>query len=254
MNRSDPNSPVSTSDGGPSCTRCGNKRFIINVATGQLIQCPDCAQEMQRLQRKAGDSLDKYGSDLGRAIAQTFLNFQVDVDGVENKTLRACRDGAESFADRLEKWLVIYGRSGNGKSHLAAAAHNHIVAQGVPAIYITVPDLFYKLRRTFNRDTQQEINEFEDLIDIYRKSFVLILDDLGAEKVSEWAKETLFSVLDYRYRLRLPTMITTNLDPHDRKNFDIRLVTRMTDKELCDVVENTAPNFRSRERLSDEHI
>jgi len=104
------------------------------------------------------------------------------------------------------------------------------------------------LRRTFSRDSSNEISEFEDLLDIYRKAPVLILDDLGSERMSEWAAETLFSVLDYRYRLRLPTMITSNLNPYDVHDFDVRLVTRMTDKELCQVLENTSPNFRSRER------
>jgi DNA replication protein DnaC len=207
---------------------------------------------MQRLQRKSGDSLDEFGSELGRAASQTLLNFQVDFDNVENKILKACREASELFAEALKGWLVIYGRSGSGKSHLSAAVHNHVAAQGIPAIYITVPDLLYKLRRTFNRDSRDGASEFEDLLDIYRKSPVLLLDDLGAEKSSEWATETLFSIIDYRYRLQLPTMITTNLNPYDHKSFDIRLVTRMTDKELCHVLENAAPNFRSREPLSDE--
>ncbi len=229
-------------------------RFVIN-ASNAVVPCPHCAEAMLEARRvartQAATELDKFGSELGRAARQTFFNFDTTLDGVESKVLVACLEAAKDFAEHQDQWLVIYGRSGNGKSHLAAAVHNHIVNMGTPAIYITVPDMFYKLRRLFSRDTLNGVSEFEDALDIYRKAPVLIMDDLGSERVSEWASETLYSVLDYRYRTRMPTMITTNLDPYSAKNFDIRLVTRMTDKELAYVIENTATNYRSRDRDSD---
>ncbi len=223
-------------------------RFLL-AANGVLVPCPNCVDDMKALHAMPANALEKFGSELGRATQQTFMNFKCELDGVESKVLRACLHASETFAQSRSGWLIIHGRSGNGKSHLAAATRNHLVQiLGTPTIYITVPDLFYKLRRTFSRDSSNEISEFEDLLDIYRKAPVLILDDLGSERMSDWAAETLFSILDYRYRLRLPTMITSNLNPYDVHDFDVRLVTRMTDKELCQVLENTSPNFRSRER------
>lgn len=253
INRASPDGSITASDGGPDCPYCRNMRFVIN-ANNAVVPCPQCSaavEEAKRLARTdAATELDQFGSALGRAASQTFFNFNTTLDGVESKVLVACLEAAKDFAEHQDQWLVIYGRSGNGKSHLAAAVHNHVVNMGTPAIYITVPDMFYKLRRLFSRDTLNGVSEFEDALDIYRKAPVLIMDDLGAERVSEWANETLYSVIDYRYRTRMPTMITTNLDPYSAKNFDIRLVTRMTDKELAHVIENTAPNFRSRDRDS----
>lgn len=247
INRSDPNSAVFPRDGGPDCPRCRNMR-LLQTDDGRLVPCPNCANEMQSLKPSNAHRLDRYSSDLGRAKEQTLFNFNTTIDEQHRELLQACKDAAMDFAEHLKGWLVLYGSSGNGKSHLAAAVRNHVVeVMGKPAIYITAPDLLYMLRKMFNQQTRQEEGEtFEDRLDAYRKAPVLILDDFGAERINEWANEIFFSILDYRYRLRLPTMITTNLDPHDVKNFDIRLVTRMTDAELCIVIENTEPNYRAR--------
>lgn len=223
-------------------------RFIVDEQTGRLVACPDCAHLLPRGPALPANALDRYGSDLGRASDQTFLTFRTTVGGQPSKVLQACLEKAREFASDRRGWLVIFGQSGNGKSHLAAAVRNYAVETArVPTIYITVPDLIYMLRRLFNQRNQEAEDEtFEERLDVYRKAPLLILDDLGAEKVSEWSRETLYSILDYRYRLRLPTMITTNLNPYSHEDFDIRLVTRMTDAELCTVIENVAPNFRSR--------
>jgi DNA replication protein DnaC len=249
QNRADPNSPIQPLDGMPECSHCRSMRFLLDVTTGQVVPCPYCSAFRHASQTQPSNALDKYGSDLGRARRQTFFNFKTDLDGKPSTTLQTCREAAELFADELSGWLVVYGRSGNGKSHLAAAVRNHVANRGIQVIYITVPELLHMLRMLFDRERrEQEGESFEERLDVYRKAPVLILDDLGAEKMSEWSTETLHMILEYRYRLRLPTMITTNLDPHSNNDFDSRFVTRMTDANLCRVIENTEPNFRNRQR------
>lgn len=237
--RSDPNSPIEARDGGSDCAHCGNKRFVID-AHGNLKPCEHCgvAQEWKV------KSVRAFSSRGGRANVQTFLNFKTEFDGEENPILRLCRDKAEAFAnDPREKWLVIWGERGSGKSHLCAAVDNHLMQAGVPSLFISMPDLLASLREAIELQSNTEQESFTGRMNVFKTATVLILDDLGAETSSPWSDSVLFEILDYRYRNRLATMIATNVSPDD---FDYRIASRMQDTELSTVIENAAPDYRRR--------
>jgi DNA replication protein DnaC len=221
------------------CPRCQNHRWLIDDV-GRLTPCPDCGVAIEW----RAQSLKTYSSHVGRAEQQTFDNFNVAVKGRDNPSLQLCLDAAKQFAEQPEGFLLIHGQPGNGKSHLCAAVANHVRAAGVPVIFITMPELCSSLKATFDDDAEQTTTERTN---VYKTAPVLILDDIGAEKRSEWSEVVLFELIDYRYRNRLPTMFVTNLDPRDRHAFDWRVVDRWTDHEIALVVHNAAPSHRQME-------
>ena len=70
---------------------------------------------------------------------------------------------------------------------------------------------------------------------------LLVLDDLGTESATPWAREKLFQLLNYRYAARMPTVITTS---HDLEHIDERLASRMLDTSRCRVFSILAPSYR----------
>ncbi|MBE3589081.1 MAG: ATP-binding protein [Thermoanaerobacteraceae bacterium] len=107
--------------------------------------------------------------------------------------------------------LLISGPVGSGKTFLAACMANALLQEEVPLLFVVVPDLLDQLRATYNQDRQPTGYTEKDLMDAAREVSLLILDDLGAHNYTEWTKNRLYSILNYRLNYRLPVIITTNL-------------------------------------------
>ncbi|TET53246.1 MAG: AAA family ATPase, partial [Anaerolineales bacterium] len=136
-------------------------------------------------------------------------------------------------------WLLITGTYGCGKTHLAAAIGNARVTEGQPALFVSVPDLLDYLRATFGPNSTSSFDKrFEEV----RKTPFLILDDLGTESATPWAREKLYQLFDYRYNARLPTVITT---AKWIEEVDPRLATRLADVSVCTPIPITAPDYQS---------
>lgn len=140
----------------------------------------------------------------------TFDNCRVDKDNAKN--LKMCRRYAERFDEMLEQnmGLLFYGDVGTGKSYSAACIANYLLARRVPVVMTS----FIKLL-----SSMQNISiDNEDLIRRLNRAKLLIIDDLGAERGTEYAIENVYNVIDSRYRSRLPLIITTNLSLKEVRN------------------------------------
>ncbi len=133
---------------------------------------------------------------------------------------------AKEFAAEPRGWLVLSGASGSGKTHLAAAIVNECIANGQPAFYITAPDLLDRLRATFEPDSEVPYSEFFEQV---RSTSLLVLDDLGAQSGTPFAKEKLDQLLTSRFNAGLPTVIVAIKPVED---MDDRLRTRLTDPDF----------------------
>lgn len=220
----------------PWCDVCRGKRWLRAPATvppqaEPYLPCPACGVVAQR--RIA--QLDAFSSRRGRALQQRFSNFALD--GPARSATEAF-NAALLFARQPEgRWLVMYGPKGNGKSHLASAIANYLIEEKrVPVLFLTAPDLLNSLRQSLNEE-----GNYYALLNVACEAPVLILDDLGAERLSDWADEILFLVIDRRYRLELSTVVVTNCQLHDLPS---RLYSRLSDTRLCTIVFNPAPDFR----------
>ena len=198
---------------------------------GKPIAC-ECKEaeraEKRRLQLRTLSNLDAFSD-------KSFRNFNPRVPGVQEAF-----KVAQAYADNPDGWLVLIGRNGCGKTHLAAAIANQHLAQGSLVLFATVPDLLDHLRATF-APTSPVV--YDQLFSSMREAELLVLDDLGSEQNSSWASEKLFQLLNYRYNSRFPTVITTN--NLRLQAVDERIRSRLMDTSLViEVTMDRAQDFR----------
>jgi DNA replication protein DnaC len=192
--------------------------------------------------RRAGVAQDQSDlSSLSLHAYQTFETFDPrkgELSKGEEENLKQALSYARAFAEKPEGWLIFTGTYGCGKTHLAAAIANHNASEGRPALFVVVPDLLDHLRATFN---PQSSVSFDQRFEEVRRAPLLVLDDLGTESATPWAREKLYQIFDYRYNARLPTVITTATPIEE---IDPRLATRMLDVSLCTPFAILTPPYR----------
>jgi DNA replication protein DnaC len=204
---------------------------------GKPIPCPHKLTEMA--QARLEDL--RQASGLALLAHTTFETFMPDGIGLtleRQKNLRRAFEIALAFAEQPRGWLLLKGGFGCGKTHLAAAIANERLKRGEPAAFVVVPDLLDHLRATFSPTSEVT---YDDRFDEVRTTPLLILDDLGAQSTTEWAREKLFQIFNYRYNAQLPTVVTTN---RELEELDLRLRSRFADPSLCMIVTILAPDFR----------
>lgn len=224
----------------PLCGGMGMIKFNVPVTDprfGKVFRCPNnLPSDDINLQNRLRDL-----GNLSAFVDKRFDNFQVrdlGYDQEEENTLAVVFNKAWDFANFPRGWLVLEGKYGSGKTHLAAAIANMRLAQGEQVMFITVPDLLDYLRSAYAPNAEET---YDSLFDRVKNAYLLILDDLGAENPSGWAQEKLFQLINHRYIHRMPTIITTNVEL-DR--LDGRIRSRMVDPELVSYQKLTVPDYR----------
>ncbi len=107
------------------------------------------------------------------------------------------------------KGLIITGPSGVGKTHLAIAAIKVLARKGIRSLFCYYGELLKKIQNSYN--PQSQIGELEILKPVFDAE-VLVLDDLGAVKPTEWVWDAVSLILNTRYNDSRTTVITTNFD------------------------------------------
>lgn len=146
-------------------------------------------------------------------LRQTFETFRVDLYPAEarpymEQVLADCREFARRVARGLEvENLVFLGGVGLGKTFLSSAIANTVLQAGRTVVYVTLSDLFDLIRRCkFDLDDAEGLS-------MLREADLLILDDLGGEKVSDFSLQELFTLINHRINHRRPLVVSTNLSP-----------------------------------------
>lgn len=110
-------------------------------------------------------------------------------------------------ADEKIKGLYLYGNFGCGKTYLVSALFNELAKKNIRSTIIYFPEFLRSLKASFNSDD----SDYEERFDEVKYSKLLLLDDIGAEKMTEWARdEVLGVILQYRMEENLPTFFTSN--------------------------------------------
>lgn len=106
--------------------------------------------------------------------------------------------------------LLLLGAVGTGKTYQGFAAIRALAVSGAYSRWsaVTCADLYGRLRPRQGVDSEREFRAVAD-------ARVLLLDDLGAAKSSEWTEEVIYRLVNHRYQHRLPTLITSNLNKRD---------------------------------------
>jgi DNA replication protein DnaC len=222
------------------CSLCQDAGFVrMNVPVdhpsfGSIVPCRCRVQEKEERSREDLRRL----SNLDVFEGQDFEDFDPTVPGLEDAF-----DLAYAYAQNPEGWLFLHGRCGVGKTHLAVAIARHTIEhQRVSVLFQVVPDLLDRLRATFDPGSGVAYDErFEQI----RDAGLLVLDDLGTENTTPWAREKLYQIFNHRYNERAPTVVTSN---QDLKNIDERIASRLLDTRLTKEILIDAEDFRRRGR------
>lgn len=244
--KSNPENPIAgNSLGDPNCPICHGIGFVSfdvepsDPRFGRMEICPCRHKDVLESNRKRLYLL----SNLDALSGLTFATFEprgrVGLGKQQGDSLEQAYNHAQNFAGSLNGWLLLMGKYGSGKTHLAAAIANQAVALGVPTLFLTVPDLLDWLRFAYS---DQNDNAFEERFDEIRNVALLVMDDFGTQNATTWAQEKLFQIINYRYINQLATVITSN---NQLADFDGRIKSRLTDPELVTQVYILAPDYRN---------
>ena len=221
----------------PICNGAGFVHPLLPSGKPDFSRVVPCSCIQETLAKESQAHLLRY-SNLGALTRFTFDQlFPQGRSGspVKQQQFAHAYEMAKAFAASPEGWLILVGPSGCGKTHLAAAIANQRISQGEPTFFISTPDLLDRLRASFNPESEMPYDTFFDQV---RNAPLLVLDDLGAQSSTPWAKEKLEQLLNHRFNRELPTVIVT-IAPTEQLGDRIR--TRLTDPNLCHrcVVEET---------------
>lgn len=180
---------------------------------------------------------------------QTFGSFRDRPDLVDNEQCTAAEQAdslqralvsAQMLATGEAKYsfLVLDGTYGNGKTHIATAALNHVLNAGGQGMFVKVPTLLRALREGFADETYSSI-----LATLTRTPF-LVLDDYGANKDTEWSREQLYMLIDDRYEARAKTILTTN-EPEEQWEPRVKDRLKSWHNGVSKVVAISAPSYRT---------
>jgi DNA replication protein DnaC len=151
-----------------------------------------------------------------------------------------------------ERSLLFTGGAGRGKTHLAVAILKGLLKKGVPCLFVDFHELLTEIRGSYDEISQT--SEYEILRPIIAVE-VLLLDDLGSIRMTDWMQDTVFHIINLRYNHRKPVIVTTNLvmEPsrgmpqetlQDRLGY--RVVSRLY--EMCTSLELDGPDYRKEVR------
>ena len=242
--------------GDPNCPHCGGVgyvRYDVPLGHEKFGKIESCICRAKDVADNARSRLFEM-SNLNRLSHLTFDNFNASgndkakfMSSQDRENLHKSFEICEEFARTPKGWLLLEGGYGCGKTHLAAAIANLAVSNGVPTLFITVPDLLDSLRFAYADPETTFEQRFEDI----RNSNLLILDDFGTQNATAWAQEKLFQIINYRYINKLTTVITTNLMLGEIEG---RIRSRLQDESFVNHLVISAPDYRRPEETSNPGI
>lgn len=207
----------------------------------------DAEKERQRIEEERAEAYRKQQARIQRLLGSSGIKKRFQQRRFENfrsdtPARRKAYNIAKEYADTFDRHradgtgLYIEGTNGTGKTHLAAAiAMQLITERKIPVICKTAGDLLLDIKSAFDKEGTSEAQ----VLDIYKKVELLVIDDLGKEQCTDWSISTLYSILNDRYEEMRPTIITTNYNSDD-------LVRALTPKG-CDNLKVVAIISRLRE-------
>lgn len=184
----------------------------------------------------------------------SFKNIYKD-DRKRLEIIKKIKSFYDSYKNQEEvKGIYLNGNFGSGKSYLIGALFNELARLNYQSAIIYFPEFLRSLKASFGHDN----SSYQDQFDFIKKVPLLLIDDIGAEKLTDWARdEILGSILQYRMDFKLPTFFTSNLTISELENHlqitdksaDIikarRIIERI--KFLSDEVSLIGINRRSKE-------
>lgn len=235
------------------CKWCG-KQFIYSIYVHRDI--PDCNCSLKRVEanEKGKELIQKIKriKDCGLGLLyhdRTFSNF----DTAENKkAYTTCLEFARNIIRCLKDGtgLFLCGDVGTGKTHLSAAIVDYaarmkkrVIKNSFYILYTTTADLIADVINSFSQDKTSK-----QIYDKYKDATLLILDELGVERQTEFSREIIYQIVNYRYSNKLATLYLSNLNDRElSEKIGKRIVSRIY--ERCVGVKLTGKDYRINNKI-----
>lgn len=239
---------INESDGLIYCKKCGKHKQLILPILGEqhvvrsLCKCEEAEREAKKDEEDRRkeliqvETLRRYG--LHDEVLRNY-RFENDEGYIEKI------DMAKHYVDEFEKMkkegrgLILWGPMGTGKTFFAGCIANALIDQGISVYMTKFSRILNKLSAAFSDDKNAYIDEL-------CKCDLLIIDDLGGERNTDYSIEQLYNVIDSRYLSGKPMIITTNITVKDFKNPECSDHKRIFDRilERCAAVKIDGVNIR----------
>jgi len=229
---SEPDAPVSC----PLCRGFGR----LELPDGSTVPCECRSEERAKARRAAARIPERYRN----CRLQNFKD-------LHNESLKKAKAVAKRYVEHwpaVDAGLLITGPVGVGKTHLAVAILNELVdTKGATALFCDFSDLLDRIQASFGRAGEE--NQ-DDIVAPYRDADLLVLDELGARRPSDWVREVLYGLLNTRYNRKRLTILTTNFgdepDARGGETLETRVGAPVRSRlwEMTQLVEISADDFR----------
>ena len=235
-------------DGLLYCGKCNGQKQIV-------VPWPDGTEhKVGCLCKCAKDALDEAERRRKAEEEQRRIN-ALRVNGIQDKDLRGCTfenskplpmiAKAQRYVDKWPQMraenigLLMWGDTGNGKTYAAACIANALIDKGTPVLVTSFGKILSAVTGMFADERVAYIESLQEFP-------LLVLDDLGAERQSQFALETVYTVIDNRYKAKKPMIVTTNTPLAELKNAPNMDYQRIYDRilEMCVPLHFTGDSLR----------
>lgn len=236
------------SEGYIVCGSCGGRKQVYVPLLERKVRCLCKCEAGWRNQQEAEEKKRRAEEERRAVFAPVkvlniqpnrlkqayFANYAVNANN--EKAFMIARRYVNEFKYN-SRGLMIFGTVGTGKSYLASCIANELEKKGVLYCFTSMIKIISK---SFDE---------EEAIDLLATINLLIIDDLGAERKSEYALERVYDVIDSRYNSNRPIIVTSNMTPREMLNTDNITLKRIYDRlfEQCDFVEINGESYRMQE-------
>lgn len=204
------------------CKYCNGELPESKIECGEVIPEGFCSIKCSKYYNRKMDSCSylKQSGVPKRYLKCSFKNFIVN-----NEQIKKVVSDLKNITN-VNDSILITGRAGCGKTHLAVALMREQSLKTIRrAWFYNVTEILIDLRSVYNKDGNSEKEMFEKFF----TNDILIIDDIGAEKVSDYVVQSWYRIIDHRYSACLPTVYTTNLSmPEIGVRFGDRIASRLS--------------------------
>lgn len=219
-------------DGLIICCNCNTPRqkYISFMGGAKLVNClckclkaKEDAEERKQQDQKRQDEIRRNRADgirEQRWISSTFSASDEPLD----RERRYCNNFKAMYDNNAG--IMFMGEYGSGKTYRAACIANELISQGYRVLMVNITALCMEIQSTFDKD---------EYINSLKAYDLLILDDIGAERKTDYMIELLYTIIDTRYRSQKPLIITTNLSAREMMECEDGRLKRTYDRliEMC---------------------
>lgn len=242
-------------DGLLFCHKCNTPKQCRTEILGRqrIVPCMCECEAAEHKRKEAEEEKRKALEKISRLKAMGFPDdemsewtFDIDADP-DSKVSKAARNYVENFDTfyKSGKGILFYGAVGTGKTFLSACIVNALIEKGHPCLCTN----FARITNTI----QSKFEGRQEYLDSLNKFHLLVIDDLAAERDTEFMGEIIMNIIDSRYRAGKPIIVTTNLTAQELRNpaniRRARIFSRLF--EMTVMIEVTGPDRRKQKAIDD---